>query len=65
MQVHVYLHCLTETADPVTNLPKQNKCDSKEFDMEESSTLFNPSREELSKKRDLEYFQLQNKQWAK
>jgi len=33
--------------------------------MEESSTLFNPSPEEPSKKRDLEYFQLQNKKKGK
>lgn len=33
--------------------------------MEESSTLFNSRPEEPSKKRDLEYFQLQNKQRAK
>jgi len=29
--------------------------------MEEFSTLFKPSSEQASKKKDLEYFQLQNK----
>lgn len=44
------------TVDLITNSPKQNKCDSKEFDVEESSMLFSPSLEEPAKNRDLKHF---------
>lgn len=44
------------TVDLITNPPKQNKCDSKEFDVEESSMLFSPSSEEPVKNRDFKHF---------
>lgn len=42
--------------DLITNPPKQNKCNSKEFDREESNMLFSPSPEEPVKKRDPKHF---------